>query len=61
MYISELFHGPTLAFKDIALQFVGQVLNYFLEVRNKKMNLLIATSGDTGKLTLCIYLVIYVA
>ena len=47
-WVLELFHGPTLAFKDFALQFVGQLLNYFLEQRNQRVVVLGATSGDTG-------------
>lgn len=47
-YILELFHGPTLAFKDIALQFLGQVFDYFLEQDNKQITIIGATSGDTG-------------
>ncbi|MGQ9500334.1 MAG: threonine synthase [Dissulfurimicrobium sp.] len=48
IYILELFHGPTLAFKDIALQFLGNLFSYLLKERNEKMNILGATSGDTG-------------
>jgi len=48
VYILELFHGPTLAFKDIALQFLGNLLEYLLEKRGLKVNILGATSGDTG-------------
>ena len=47
-YILELFHGPTLAFKDIALQFLGNVFDYILEKMNSSTNILTATSGDTG-------------
>lgn len=46
--MAELFHGQTFSFKDIGLQFVGQLLNYFLGKRNKKITVLVATSGDTG-------------
>ena len=46
--ILELFHGPTLAFKDIALQFLGPVFEYILSERNEKLTVLGATSGDTG-------------
>jgi len=46
--ILELFHGPTLAFKDIALQFLGNFFEYILEHRDQQMNILAATSGDTG-------------
>ena len=47
-WILELFHGPTLAFKDIALQFLGNLFNYFLDEKEKKLNIIGATSGDTG-------------
>lgn len=46
--ILELFHGPTLAFKDVALQFLGNLFSYILEKRGGKLNILGATSGDTG-------------
>jgi len=48
VYILELFHGPTFAFKDIALQFLGNLLEYLLEKKGLKVNILGATSGDTG-------------
>ncbi|MDY0189650.1 MAG: threonine synthase [Desulfuromonas sp.] len=48
VYILELFHGPTLAFKDVALQLLGNLFEYLLDERNEKMNILGATSGDTG-------------
>ncbi len=47
-YLLELFHGPTLAFKDIALQLLGNLFEYLLAKQDKKMNILGATSGDTG-------------
>lgn len=47
-YILELFHGPTLAFKDFALQFLGRVFDYFLKKSGGNINILGATSGDTG-------------
>ena len=46
--ILELFHGPTLAFKDVALQLLGQLFEYVLERDGKHLNILGATSGDTG-------------
>ena len=46
--ILELFHGPTLAFKDIALQFVGNVFDYFLRDSSQRKTIVGATSGDTG-------------
>jgi len=48
LYILELFHGPTLAFKDVALQLLGNLFEYLLKERGQKMNILGATSGDTG-------------
>lgn len=57
-YVLELWHGPTWAFKDVALQFLGNVFAYFLERRNREkaeggkdeLTVLGATSGDTGRL-----------
>ncbi len=46
--VLELFHGPTLAFKDIALQFLGNVFSYILAQRGTSLNILGSTSGDTG-------------
>lgn len=48
VHILELFHGPTLAFKDVALQFLGNLFEYLLKERQEKMNIVGATSGDTG-------------
>lgn len=48
LYLLELFHGPTFAFKDIALQFMGQLYTYIAQKQNKKIHILGATSGDTG-------------
>ncbi|MFZ2949632.1 MAG: threonine synthase [Desulfuromonadaceae bacterium] len=48
VYILELFHGVTLAFKDVALQFLGNLFEYILAERNQTLNILGATSGDTG-------------
>ncbi len=47
-FLLELFHGPTLAFKDFALQFLGNLLDYFLQKRGEKIVIIGATSGDTG-------------
>ena len=47
-WVLELFQGPTLAFKDFALQFLGNLLDYVLEKRNQKVVIMGATSGDTG-------------
>ena len=44
----ELFHGPTLAFKDVALQLIGQLFDYVLTQRNQRVMIVGATSGDTG-------------
>ena len=46
--VLELFHGPTLAFKDVAMQVLGRVFEYILARRGGRMNVLCATSGDTG-------------
>lgn len=48
LWLMELFHGPTLAFKDYALQLVGQLFNHVLEKRQKRITIVGATSGDTG-------------
>lgn len=47
-WVLELFQGPTLAFKDFALQFLGQLLDYVLSKRQQKVVVMGATSGDTG-------------
>jgi threonine synthase len=47
-YLLELFHGPTLAFKDFALQFLGNLLDYLLTKQQKQIVIIGATSGDTG-------------
>lgn len=58
LYVMELFHGPTFAFKDVALQFVGNLFEYFLERKNRneteagkthRLTVVGATSGDTGR------------
>ncbi|WP_282941375.1 threonine synthase [Paenibacillus sp. RC67] len=48
LYVLELFHGPTFAFKDVALQFMGNLYSYVATKRNEIINILGATSGDTG-------------
>ena len=59
IYTLELFHGPTLAFKDVGARFMARLLQYFLNkggeyaansncTKNKNVNVLVATSGDTG-------------
>lgn len=47
-YLLELFHGPTLAFKDVALQLLGRILDHFLKKSGEKGVIMGATSGDTG-------------
>jgi threonine synthase len=46
--VLELFHGPTLAFKDVAMQLLGNFYEYYLDNENEKLNIVVATSGDTG-------------
>jgi len=48
VHVLELFHGPTLAFKDVALQFLGCLFEHLLESRGESLTVLGATSGDTG-------------
>jgi threonine synthase len=47
-FLLELFHGPTLAFKDFALQFLGNLFDYFLAKNSQEIAIIGATSGDTG-------------
>ena len=47
-WVQELFHGPTLAFKDIALQLVGRLFDHVLSARGQQLTIVGATSGDTG-------------
>ena len=47
-WLLELFHGPTLAFKDLALQLVGRLFDHVLTQRDERITVLVATSGDTG-------------
>ena len=47
-FVLELFHGPTLAFKDLALQFVGHLMDHVLTARGERITIVVATSGDTG-------------
>ncbi|MFN2409731.1 MAG: threonine synthase [Halomonas sp.] len=47
-FLLEQFHGPTLAFKDIALQLLGRLLDHFLQKRDERAVIMGATSGDTG-------------
>jgi threonine synthase len=48
VYLLELFHGPTLAFKDVGARFMARALSYFLRAREQKLTIAVATSGDTG-------------
>ncbi|BDV33279.1 threonine synthase [Methylocystis iwaonis] len=48
LFVLELFHGPTLAFKDLAMQLLGRMMNDVLEKRNLRATIVGATSGDTG-------------
>ncbi|XP_077969239.1 threonine synthase-like 2 isoform X1 [Styela clava] len=48
LHIAELWHGPTMAFKDLAMSVVGEMYRYFLEKRRKNVVVIVGTSGDTG-------------
>ena len=48
IYVLELFHGPSLAFKDFGARFMSRVMSYFLKDGEKTLDVLVATSGDTG-------------
>src|SRR5262249_37419029 len=48
LHVMELFHGPTLAFKDMALQLVGRMFDAELTRRGERATIVVATSGDTG-------------
>ncbi len=48
VYVLELFHGPTLAFKDVGARFMARMLGHFTKGLNREINVLVATSGDTG-------------
>lgn len=48
LHVLELFHGPTIAFKDVALQFLGRIFDHVLSQRNENVTIVGATSGDTG-------------
>jgi threonine synthase len=47
-FVAELFHGPTLAFKDLAMQFVARLMDHVLRARGERSTVVVATSGDTG-------------
>ncbi|HLR36481.1 MAG TPA: threonine synthase [Chitinophagaceae bacterium] len=48
IHVLELFHGPSMAFKDFGARFMSRVMHYFLEKDKKEIDILVATSGDTG-------------
>jgi len=48
LFILELWHGPTLAFKDFGARFMARLMNYYLKREKKDLNIIVATSGDTG-------------
>jgi len=48
LFVQELFHGPTLAFKDMALQLLGRLFDHILNARDQRVTIVGATSGDTG-------------
>ncbi len=50
-YIMELFHGPTLSFKDVGLAFLVNLVNFFLERKKERLSIIVATTGDTGPAT----------
>jgi len=50
-YIMELFHGPTISFKDIGLAFLVNLVNFFLQRKGQHLSLIVATTGDTGPAT----------
>ena len=47
-FVLELFHGPTLAFKDLAMQLLGRLMDHVLAARGERTTIVVATSGDTG-------------
>ncbi len=49
IYVLELFHGPTFAFKDVGARFMARLLSYFVKEQHQDdVKVLVATSGDTG-------------
>ncbi len=48
LFLLELFHGPTLAFKDVGARFMARTLSYFLKQQRQELTIAVATSGDTG-------------
>ena len=47
-YVLELFHGPSMAFKDFGARFMASIMSYYLQRSDRQINILVATSGDTG-------------
>ena len=47
-YLLEVFHGPTLSFKDVGARFMARALSYYMHAEHRKVTILVATSGDTG-------------
>src|SRR3981081_1563155 len=47
-FVLELFHGPTLAFKDVAMQLISRLMDHVLARRTQRSTIVVATSGDTG-------------
>src|SRR5258705_4972897 len=48
LHVLELFHGPTLAFKDFGARFMARLMGYFVRGESRTLTVLVATSGDTG-------------
>ncbi|MBV9532562.1 MAG: threonine synthase, partial [Bradyrhizobium sp.] len=48
LFVLELFHGPTLAFKDVAMQLISRLMDHVLATRGQRTTIVVATSGDTG-------------
>jgi threonine synthase len=48
LFVLELFHGPTLAFKDLAMQLLARLMDHVLQARGERTTIVVATSGDTG-------------
>jgi len=53
MFVMELWHGPTMSFKDVALQLLGNLFEHILAARGGRLNIVAATSGDTGSAAIC--------
>ena len=48
LFVAELWHGPTLTFKDLGMSVLGRTLSHLLQRRHERLTLLVGTSGDTG-------------